>query len=130
MSSTSIEAMKKIEMKQQLAEASTEEERQNIANSDLYSIAVIEGKDIFYHEALWTKVNRTPIPTGMLVSHKDGDPTNNEIENLELVEENTSSGDLHKTANRIFHEENVEANKIFLQEHFLDVYEILFPEAI
>lgn len=115
-----------VEMKVQLEQAVTEEERQKIANSDLFMVAEIDGKTIFYHEAVWAKFNGKPIPTGYLVYHRDGDPMNNEPDNLDLIEENRDYGDLHEKTNRVFHEENFMTNREFIRDNFEDVYEVLF----
>ena len=115
-----------VEMKVQLEQAKTDDERQRIANSDLYSVADIDGKSIFYHEALWVKVNGKPIPNGMLVFHKDGNPMNNDPDNLDIVKENENYGDLHSDENKVFHEHNYKSNEEFIKEHFDDIYCILF----
>lgn len=97
------------------------------ANALQYKIARIEDKDIFLQEAVWTLHSKKPIPTGKLVSHKDGNPLNNEFKNLKLVDENKEyGGDFHKDKNKIFHEENYQNNKDFIQKHFPDIYRVLF----
>ena len=58
------------------------------ANTMQYMIATIEGKDIFLQEAEWVLNNKKPIPTGKLIAHKNGDTTNNSVDNLEVVDEN------------------------------------------
>ena len=115
-------------MKQKLNEAIFDEEKQNIANSDLFMVADIAGLTIFCHEAVWTKFNRKPIPTGKLVFHKDGDPMNNDSSNLDITDENTDAGDLHEEKNKIFHEHNYIKNKEFIRVNFDDIYEVLFGE--
>jgi len=74
--------------------------------------------DIFLHEAEWV-LNNGLIPKGKLVSHKDGNPMNNELNNLELVDENEEFGDLHD--DKIFHEDSVD--KQFIKDNFPDIYE-------
>lgn len=96
------------------------------ANTMQYMIATIEGKDIFLHEAEWVLNNKTFIPTGKLVSHKDGCTMNNVIENLELVEENKDYGDLHQGSNKIFHEENYKKYDEYIKKHFPDIHNVLF----
>lgn len=104
---------------------------QEIINNTLdYVIAEIEGKFVFFHEAVWALYHKRPIPDGKLVFHKDGNTYNNNIENLDLVDENKEYGDLHSAKNKIFHESMVkdEQNKEFLKEHFNDVYQVLYDE--
>lgn len=116
---------KVLEMEKQLEQAKTDEDRQRIANSDLYMVATIDDKDIFYHEAIWVKVNEKPIPTGMLVYHLDGNPMNNDSDNLGIVRENIEHGDLHKESNKIFHEHNIQNNKQFIKDNFRDIYDVI-----
>lgn len=76
---------------------------------------------VFLHEAVWVLSNKQLIPEGKLVAHKDGNPLNNEPENLYLVDENKEHGDLHET--RVFHENS--NNMELIQGHFPDVYAAL-----
>ncbi len=94
---------------------------QTQTNNDemLYMTAEINGKTIFYHEATWA-LNYGLIPDEHLIFHKDGNPMNNEIDNLNLVKENEDSGDLHIKCNKIFHKSSY--NEEFVKEHFNDVY--------
>ena len=115
-----------VEMKTQLEDATTDEERHRIANSDLFMIADIEDKEVFYHEAIWAKANKKLIPEGMLVYHKDGNTVNNDPDNLDLVEENKHHGDLHKEENKVFHEHLIDQNREFLRKYFQDVYQEIF----
>lgn len=85
-----------------------------------YCIANIEGKTVFLQEVVWTYCNGL-IPDNCLVNHKDGNTQNNNSDNLELVEENTEYGDLHKMQDRIFHKSTYNEN--FVKKHFHDVYE-------
>lgn len=39
---------------------------------------------LWAHRLVWT-VHRGPIPSGLEINHKDGDPQNNALENLEVV---------------------------------------------
>lgn len=124
--SIKLDNAKAIEMSKQLEEAKTDEDRHRIANSDLYMVASIDDRDVFYHEAIWTKFNKRLIPSGKLVYHKDGNPINNDPDNLDLVDENKDYGDLHQENNKIFHEQNIDQNKNFIRIHFQDIYEVLF----
>lgn len=112
-------------MQEKVNSAKTDEEREKLHNSDLYMIAEIEGKVVFYHEAMWCKANGKLIPSGYLVFHKDGDPLNNDPDNLELVEENSEHGDLHQDSNKVFHSHNWEANRDFIERNFDDVFEAI-----
>lgn len=40
---------------------------------------------IYAHRAVWLASVQQPIPEGLEVNHKDGNPKNNRVENLELV---------------------------------------------
>ncbi len=40
---------------------------------------------IYAHRAVWLVVKKQPVPEGLEINHKDGDPTNNDPENLEVV---------------------------------------------
>lgn len=91
-----------------------------------YMVANIEGRTIFLQEAEWVLNTKESIPKGKLISHKDGNPMNNEFSNLELVDENSEYGDLHQNSNKVFHEENYKNNKDFIERNFKDIYEILF----
>lgn len=51
---------------------------------DGYIRVSVKQKDTLQHHVVWTKVNG-PIPTGMHIHHKDGDESNNELSNLQLV---------------------------------------------
>jgi len=96
------------------------------ANTMKYMIASIDGKDIFLHEAIWVLNSSKPIPSGMLVAHKDGDTMNNEYDNLYLVSENNNHGDLHIDSNKIFHQEKYKENRDYIRKHFSDIASILF----
>ena len=85
-----------------------------------YMIAEIDEKEIFYHEAVWAMCIGL-IPDDKLVAHKDGNPMNNDIENLYLVDINKEYGDLHKHSNKIFHMSTYDP--IFVQKYFNDVYQ-------
>lgn len=74
---------------------------------------------VFLHEAIWVLDKGTLIPDGKLVAHIDGNPLNNEISNLHLVDENKEYGDLHD--NKVFHEN--ENNIELIKGHFPDVYQ-------
>lgn len=87
-----------------------------------YMIAEIEGKTIFFHEAMWALHNGL-IPDGKLVYHIDGNPMNNDISNLALVDENKDYGDLHLNSNKIFHKSSYD--KEFVKKHFTDVYDTI-----
>ena len=100
------------------------------ANAQKYKVATIEGKNIFLQEAEWVLHYKKPIPKGKLVCHKDGNPLNNNIENLDLVEENDEHGDFHLESNKVFHEQNLEDNKDFIKFHFDDIYNVLFENKI
>lgn len=113
-------------MEQKIKEAVFNEEKENLSNMDLFMVADIEGLSIFCHEAVWTKFNKRPIPRGKLVYHKDGNPMNNDITNLDLIDENSQYGDLHMEVNKIFHEQNYQQNKEFIKKYFDDIYEVLF----
>jgi len=91
-------------------------------NKMCYSVAEIEGKLIFLHEAVWCFYNGL-IPVGFLIFHKDGNVNNNNIENLELVKENDEHGDLHLKENKIFHSDTYDEE--FVKKHFEDIYERL-----
>lgn len=105
--------------------AKTEEEKQVLANSDMFMVAEIEGKTIFAHEAVWAKTNKRLIPSDMLVFHKDGDPMNNDPDNLDIVK---STNDLHISPNRVFHENT--ADKEFIKKHFDDVHDAIYIKRI
>lgn len=79
---------------------------------------------IFLHEAVWVLTNKTLIPKGKLVAHKDGNALNNDPENLYIVDENEEYGDLHN--NRVFHEDC--NNMDLIKGHFPDVYKIITAE--
>jgi hypothetical protein len=96
------------------------------ANTLKYMIANIEGKNIFLHEAVWVLNSQKPIPSGKLVSHKDGDTMNNNFDNLELVDENVEYGDLHQRSNKIFHDDYYMNHKEFIKKHFDDIYMVIF----
>lgn len=49
-----------------------------------------QGKCVSVHRIIWQLVNGN-IPNGMIVDHVDGDPLNNRIENLRLVDAKTNS---------------------------------------
>lgn len=115
-----------VEMKVQLEQATSDEERHRIANSDLFMVADIDNRTIFYHEAIWVKANGRPIPTGYLVYHLDGNPMNNDADNLDLIEENKTYGDLHENSNKVFHEENYKNSEQFIRTNFEDIWEVLF----
>jgi len=119
--------VKRVENPMSVAEmirtAKTEEEKQVLANSDMFMVAEIEGKTVFMHEAVWAKENRSLIPSNKLVFHKDGDPMNNDPENLDIVD---STNDLHISPNRVFHENT--ANREFIKEHFDDVYDAIWGQ--
>lgn len=85
-----------------------------------YMVAEIDNKIVFYHEAVWAS-NHGLIPKNKLVYHKDGNTSNNNIENLDLVDENKEHGDLH--VHKIFHEDNYD--KKFVKKHFSDVYKTI-----
>jgi DNA-binding transcriptional regulator YiaG len=40
---------------------------------------------IYAHRAVWLVLRGEPIPDGLEMNHKDGNPTNNSLENLEIV---------------------------------------------
>ena len=92
---------------------------ENTDNLMHFLIADIDNKEIFYHEAIWVMENGL-IPKDKLVAHIDGNPGNNKLYNLKLVDENLNFGDLHKKENKVFHEEFY--NKEFVQTHFLDIF--------
>jgi len=100
---------------------------QELKNNTMnYLIADIEGKEVFLHEATWVLGNKKPIPTGKLVYHIDGNPMNNDITNLGLVDENKEYGDLHQASNKIFHEQNIFKYEKFIEDNFDDIYEVIF----
>jgi hypothetical protein len=76
---------------------------------------------VFLHEAVWVLENKCLIPEGKLVAHEDGNPLNNEVSNLHLVDENKEYGDLHES--KIFHEN--ENNMEIIKGHFPDIYQKL-----
>lgn len=115
---------KVVEMSKQLEQATTDEERHRIANSDLFMVGTFEDREVFLHEAIWVKANKKLIPLGKLVNHKDGNPMNNDPDNLELVDENKEYGDLHETRNKVFHE--TLEDKEFIRRNFDDIYEVLY----
>jgi len=78
---------------------------------------------VFLHEAVWVLENKTLIPEGKLIAHRDGNPLNNEVSNLYVVDENSEHGDLHD--NKVFHED--ENNIELVKGHFPDVYKALNP---
>ena len=82
-----------------------------------------DGHDVtvFLHEAEWVANHGKPISKGTLISHKDGNPLNNDIDNLEVVDENAEHGDLH--THKIFHEDTLDLG--FIKIHFPDIYEKL-----
>lgn len=98
------------------------------ANMMKYQVATIEGKVIFLQEAEWVLNSKKPIPEGKLVAHKDGNTLNNQFDNLYLVDENTKYGDFHQESNKVFHENNLEKNKEFIERQFVDIYKILFKK--
>ncbi len=95
-------------------------------NTMKYMIASIDGKEIFLHEAVWTLNSAKPIPEGKLVAHKDGNTMNNDYDNLYLVEENDSHGDLHKDSNKIFHQGNYKDHEEYIRKNFSDISSVLF----
>ena len=42
-------------------------------------------KYCFEHHLVWEQYNKSPVPDGYIVHHKDGNKFNNNIENLELM---------------------------------------------
>lgn len=92
----------------------------NEENKINYMVALIENKNVFYHESVWCLHNGL-IPDGKLISHKDGDTANNDISNLQLVDENKEHGDLH--TDKIFHESSYDKN--FVKKHFEDIYDFI-----
>ncbi len=94
-----------------------EDERKE--NELKYYVADIEGLQIFLHEAIWVLHHKKCIPDDKLVCHIDGNPNNNFIENLDLIDENKDVGDLHKSKNKIFHKSTF--NEIFIKKHFSDI---------
>ena len=96
-------------------------------NELYYSVADIEGKTVFLHECIWVYENGL-IPDNFLVAHVDGDPGNNNTDNLKLVEENREHGDLHKKENRIFHKSTF--NSEFVKKHFSDIYEKILEHGV
>jgi hypothetical protein len=104
----------------------TEKMKELSANLMKYHIANIDNKVIFLQEAEWVLHNKSPIPTGKLVAHKDGNPLNCAIENLYLVDE---GNDFHAESNKVFHEHNLTLYKDFIKEHFYDIYEVLFEDS-
>jgi hypothetical protein len=85
----------------------------------VYMTAIIDGRTIFYHEAIWT-LNNGLIPDDKLVSHIDGNAMNNATDNLHLVDENKDSGDLHGRFDKVFHKSSYDED--FVKEHFNDVF--------
>jgi hypothetical protein len=100
------------------------------ANRMKYMIATIDGKTVFLHEAEWVLGNKKPIPKGMLVFHSDGNTVNNAIPNLDLVDENSSYGDLHRDTNKVFHSQNIERNKEYIRVHFQDIYKMFVENSV
>lgn len=49
-----------------------------------YYIGFRNGKNVYLHRMVWQEAHG-PIPAGLHVHHKDGDVTNNDIDNLELI---------------------------------------------
>lgn len=51
---------------------------------DGYHETSLDGKGYMVHRIIWELFNGK-IPEGLIIDHKDGDPSNNRIENLKLV---------------------------------------------
>ena len=121
---TTKQPKKAVDMATQLKDAKSDKEKQKLSNSDLFMVGDFDDKTIFLHEAVWVKHNKKLIPSNMLVYHKDGDPMNNDPDNLDLVLENKEHGDLHLDKNKVFHEHKVD--KQFIKKYFEDIYECLY----
>lgn len=85
--------------------------------------AIIDGKTIYEHEAIYAKFTNKPIPKGHLVFHIDNNTLNNHPKNLMVGLEKDS--DYHIDKNKIFHEDQIEENIPFIKKHFKDVYDAL-----
>lgn len=53
---------------------------------DWYSGKRYRGKYCYEHRLVWEKEHGQPVPNGFVIHHKDGNKTNNDISNLELLE--------------------------------------------
>lgn len=64
-----------------------------------YRMIMLDGEEIREHRAIWVMFNG-PIPEGLVIDHRDGNPANNLIENLYLVDEsiNHINSRLRKTS--------------------------------
>lgn len=63
-------------------------------NLKKYKIAGIWGKNVLIHRAIWIAL-KGPIPEGHQIHHKDGNPVNNDINNLECLS-TKAHADKHK----------------------------------
>ena len=115
-----------LSMSDRVLRATTDSEKEELHNTDRFMVADMDGKCIYQHEAIWVLFNRKPIPTGFLVYHQDGNPMNNDPDNLDIVD---SLDDLHLDNNKVFHQHNFVANREFILKHFDDIYAVLFPSA-
>lgn len=53
--------------------------------SNKYATVSINSKPYFAHRLIWVLFNKTEIPRGYVINHIDCNPSNNSIDNLELV---------------------------------------------
>lgn len=60
-------------------------------NSRGYWKIIVEGKVISCHRAVWSLHNNLLIPDGMVINHKNLDPSDNSVENLECVDVSTNN---------------------------------------
>ena len=54
-----------------------------------YKGKLYRGRYCYEHHLVWEKENGKPVPEGYVVHHRDGNKTNNNIENLELLKESS-----------------------------------------
>jgi hypothetical protein len=63
-----------------------------------YFTVTFNGDKYRCHRIVWVLFNNKDIPRGMVIDHKDGDPTNNKIDNLRMItqRENTENRYSHR----------------------------------
>jgi hypothetical protein len=58
---------------------------QTWVNGDGYVVVRVGGLLRYQHRLVWEAANGTPVPPGHVVHHREGDKTNNDAANLEVM---------------------------------------------
>lgn len=91
-----------------------------------YSIATIEGIDIFEHEAMYCLLYKQPIPKDHLIIHFNGNTSDNSYDNLGVYPMTEDDKTVRPKNEMIFHQDVYLNQKDFIKKHFPDVYQSLF----